>query len=165
MRIPLRLFLFFGLVALAAPAFAQVHLSINIGPPLPRHEVVVRSVVPGAIWIPGYYTYSQFDEDYAWHTGRWEAPPAPHQIWVAPRYVHRGTGYDYYEGGWRDNGKHKGQFKQRGGAVQSYQVRDNPGRGNNNPGRGNEGHGNKGNGNEGHGNEGHGNGNGHGRDK
>ena len=105
MRILFKILLFSGLVAFAVPAFAQIHLSINIGPPAPRREVIVRAPFSGAIWIAGYYEYNN---GYVWQSGRWEAPPAPGQRWVSPRYVRRGNHYDYYAGQWKDRGKHKG---------------------------------------------------------
>lgn len=133
----LKSIVFSGLVALAVPAFAQIHLSINIGPPPPRREVIVEAPRVGVVWIPGYYVYDRSEENYIWTPGRWEAPPAPRQVWVAPRYVRRGDSYDYYEGRWgsapraragnqnhnsnhgdngnhHDNGKHKGQDRGEG---------------------------------------------------
>jgi hypothetical protein len=63
--------------------------------------------------------YNSPASNYEWVPGRWEAPPSPQHVWVAPRYVRRAGHYDYYEGKWqekakhRDNGKHKGQEKQK----------------------------------------------------
>jgi len=105
MRILIKLFLFFALVALATPSFAQIHLGISIGPPAVRYEV--RSEGPsGAVWIPGYYVYNDGRSDYDWTPGRWQVPPQPQQVWIAPRYRHHGDHYDYYEGSWKDKGKH-----------------------------------------------------------
>ena len=123
MRTILKAFLFTSLMAVAMPAFAQVHLSINFGPPPPRREVIVQSPYPGGVWIPGYYVYQSGARNYVWTPGRWQAPPAPQQRWVAPRYVRNGDHYDYYEGKWQekgkhhDNGKHKGWDKQKGGEA------------------------------------------------
>ena len=146
--------LFAGLMALSLPAFGQVHLSISFGPPAPRYEV--RGVAPfsGAVWIGGFYLYSDQHRNYEWTPGRWQAPPARGQVWFAPRYVRRGDSYDYYRGRWgapsrpravsaprrserdndghEDNGNHNGQNKQNGNADHG------------NGGRGNSGHGNKG---------------------
>jgi hypothetical protein len=127
----LKSIVFSGLVALAVPAFAQIHLNINIGPPQPQREIVVEAPRAGVVWVPGYYVYDRSVERYMWLPGRWQAPPAPHQVWVAPRYVRNGNSYDYYEGRWgasrrskgdnqndngnhHDNGKHKGRDKGEG---------------------------------------------------
>lgn len=153
--------LFLGLLTLSAPAFAQIHLSINVGPPALRVETVAVSPFAGAVWVPGYYIYDRSPAQYRWFVGRWQAPPAPQQVWVAPRYIHSGDHYDYYPGRWHDNGKHKGQYESKNQNVyrasSAEQERDQQARV---KGRGNDegnGHGN------GHGNgDGHGNGNGHG---
>jgi hypothetical protein len=108
MRILFKILLFSGLVAFAAPAFAQIHLSIRLGPPPPRREVVVSAPYPGAIWVPGFYEY---DNGYVWRPGRWQAAPAPGQRWIAPRYVRHGDHYDYYAGQWKDRGLHRGWHK------------------------------------------------------
>lgn len=105
MRILLKTILFSGLIAIAVPSLAQVQLSINFGPPQPHYEV--RGEVPyvNAVWLPGYYAFNDGRRDYDWVPGRWQAPPSPGHVWVAPRYVHRDNKYYYYEGNWRDNGK------------------------------------------------------------
>jgi hypothetical protein len=118
MRIFIKTFVFFSLMASAMGAFAQIRVNINIGPPPPRREVIIQAPNPGWVWIPGYYAYG--GSNWEWRAGRWEAPPSPQHIWVAPRYVRRGDHYDYYEGSWKqksmkhDNGKHRGWAKQRG---------------------------------------------------
>ena len=73
----LKSIVFSGLVALAVPAFAQIHLSINIGPPPPRREVRIEAPRAGVVWVPGYYVYDRSVENYIWTPGRWQAPPAP----------------------------------------------------------------------------------------
>jgi len=114
MRIIIKASLLCGLIALSAPAFAQIHLGINFGPPRARHEVVDRRGHEGSVWIAGNYEYNDNDRNYAWRPGRWEAPPAEHQVWSAPRYKRHGDHYDYYKGEWRDKGNNRGQSKQQG---------------------------------------------------
>jgi hypothetical protein len=119
MRILTKIFLFFVLVSLAASAFAQINLGISIGPPVLRYEVRSAAPTTGAVWIPGYYVYNGGRSDYDWTPGRWQVPPAPRQVWIAPRYRRNGDHYDYYEGSWKqqgkhDNGKHKGSSKHKG---------------------------------------------------
>lgn len=128
MRILLKALLLFSLLAITTQASAQISLGINFGPPRARHEVRGRAPHSGDLWIAGYYTFNDNDRKYAWQPGRWEAPPAPQQVWSAPRYVRRGDHVDYYKGNWHDNGKNKGQAKQK-----------NQGRGNNGKGPGNHG--------------------------
>jgi hypothetical protein len=161
--------LFLALLSLSAPAFAQVHLSINIGPPALQVETRVASPIVGGVWVPGYYLYDQSLSNYRWVVGRWQAPPAPQQVWVAPRYVHSGDHYDYYPGRWHDNGKHKGQYKSKninhGRDMRARQERVNDqGNGNGHGNSHGNGHGNDNDNGNGNGNgKGHGNGNGRGK--
>ena len=109
MRISFKAFLFFGLIAVAAPSFAQVHLGINFGPPMRRTEVRGDAPSHSSRWTPGYYTYNTTRSDYDWNQGRWQEPPSSHHVWVAPRYVAHGNHYDYHEGTWKDNSRHNGR--------------------------------------------------------
>jgi len=109
-----KVFLFLVLTVFSLPSVGQIRVNVSIGPPPPRHEVVVEAPFPGAVWINGYYVYNSGTANYEWVPGRWQAPPSPYHVWVAPRYVRRGDHYDYYEGRWKDNGKHKGWMKQKG---------------------------------------------------
>jgi hypothetical protein len=68
----------------------------------PPHAIVeTRGVRPSRdhVWIAGYNRWD--GNAYVWTPGRWEAPPRPHAVWVAPRYVHRNGGYVFVEGRWR----------------------------------------------------------------
>jgi hypothetical protein len=109
----IKIFAFCGLLAAATPAVGQVHLNITFGPPEPRQEIVIAQPNPGAVWIAGYYQYNPLTARYVWVPGHWSSPPAAGQTWVAPHYVKHGNHYDYYAGGWHDNGKHKGWYKNR----------------------------------------------------
>ena len=102
-----------AILTLATPSFAQIHLDIHIGPPAPRHEVIVESPYAGATWVPGYYSFD--GGAYVWVPGRWERPPRENAYWVEPRYERHGDHYDYFAGRWadkHDNGLHKGWAKQ-----------------------------------------------------
>jgi hypothetical protein len=125
-----------GLLAIASPAFSQVHLNINIGPPPPRREVIVVAPYPGAMWVPGYHVYSAPASGYVWVPGSWQRPPREQVVWIQPRYVRQGDHYDYYEGRWGNPGKHKGQGKHEAHGENDH---------------GNNGHGDHGKGDHGHG--------------
>ncbi len=109
MRIFIKAFLFIGIIAFAVPSLAQIHLGINFGPPARRYEVRGRAPSSGSVWISGNYQYNDGRRDYDWVPGRWQEPPSPQHSWVAPRYRRHGDHYDYYEGKWRDNGRHNGR--------------------------------------------------------
>lgn len=72
---------------------------VRIGPP--RAIVERRPVRPSRehVWIGGYHRWD--GNAYVWTPGRWEAPPRPHAVWVAPRWEHRRDGYVFIEGRWR----------------------------------------------------------------
>ncbi len=95
-----------GMLALATPAFAQVHvgIGISIGPPPPREEVIVARPYPEAVWIPGYYRWDGRHRDYVWVEGRWGRPPHPHDEWVPGRWEKRHDEWVYYRGRWKDHG-------------------------------------------------------------
>ncbi len=93
------------LLALAVPSFAQVSFDIRIGPPPPRHEVVVAAPYPEAVWIPGFHRWDYATQAYVWVPGRWDRPPHPGFVWVAPRYPHRGGRYGFVAGHWAAPGR------------------------------------------------------------
>ena len=67
----------------------------------PRPIVEHRGVAPSAnhVWIGGYHRWD--GNAYVWTPGRWDLPPRPHAVWVAPRYVHRNGGCVFVEGRWK----------------------------------------------------------------
>lgn len=114
-----------GLMAIAAPAFAQISFDIQVGPPPPRHEVIVAAPYPEAVWVPGYHFYDYGIHDYRWIPGVWQRPPHPGARWIAPRYAQRGGRYGYVAGHWGDHGGrggHGGNGRGRGDAGRSPGV-------------------------------------------
>ena len=90
-----------------SPAFAQVAVSIGIGPvlypapvavvaPMPAPVVAVVPPAPavGFTWVAGYWHPA--GTGWAWHAGYWGAPPYANAHWVAPHCV----GGQYYPGYW-----------------------------------------------------------------
>jgi WXXGXW repeat (2 copies) len=72
---------------------------VKVAPP--RAVVEHRGPAPSAqhVWIGGYHRWD--GSAYVWEKGRWELPPRPHAVWVAPRWTHRQDGYLFVEGHWR----------------------------------------------------------------
>ena len=84
--------------ALAAPALAQIGISIDIGeaPPPPRYEVI-EEVRPGYVLIPGYWFWD--GHKHRWVEHRWEqARPGHH--WVPDRWERRGEYHHFEPGRW-----------------------------------------------------------------
>ena len=72
---------------------------VRVRPPVAIVEH--RTVAPSGrhVWIGGYHRWD--GHAYVWVPGRWDLPPRPHAVWVAPRWVHRGRGWVFIEGRWR----------------------------------------------------------------
>jgi hypothetical protein len=68
-------------------------------PPPVRVGVVGVAPGPGYVWVGGYQRWN--GTRYVWVAGRWARPPRVGAVWVAPRYVHRGSTWVYYRGYWR----------------------------------------------------------------
>ena len=88
----------FGIALGLGSAYAE-EVIVKTRPP---HAVVEhRTVRPGAdhVWVGGYHRWD--GNAYVWAPGKWEVPPRPHAVWVAPRWEHRNGGYVFVEGRWR----------------------------------------------------------------
>jgi hypothetical protein len=77
-------------------------------PPL----IVERRPAPPSgnyIWIDGYWNWT--NQRYTWQAGRYEAPPQPDVVWIAPRYEVVGGKTHYYAGQWKkqDQGNGRGR--------------------------------------------------------
>jgi hypothetical protein len=77
----------------------QAEEIIRVRPPAVIVEKRGIAPSPGHVWIGGYHRWD--GHAYAWVPGRWDLPPRPHAVWVAPRWVHRGGGWVFVEGRWR----------------------------------------------------------------
>jgi hypothetical protein len=87
-----------ALILLASgPSFAQVAVSVSLGPvvhpapiavvtPIPAPVVAYAPIRPviGVTWVAGYW--HPVEAGWAWHAGYWAGPPSPNAHWVAPGY-------------------------------------------------------------------------------
>jgi len=94
-----------GILAVATPAKAQLHIGIgiNFGPPQPIVEVIPARPYPDAVWIAGYYSWHPHRHRYVWRRGYWTHAPHAHAVWTPGRWEHRHNEWVYYEGGWKKN--------------------------------------------------------------
>jgi hypothetical protein len=92
-------------------AYAQISIgvSINVHVPPPALPVYVQPECPvdGYLWQPGYWAYSQDDDDYYWVPGVWVAPPNPGVYWTPPYWGYAGGVYGFHAGYW---GPHVGFY-------------------------------------------------------
>lgn len=93
------------LMALPAPSFARVFVSIDVAPP--PLVVYEQPAMPGNgyLWTPGYWAYG--DAGYFWVPGTWVRPPYALALWT-PGYWGWGSGrYAFHSGYW---GRHVGFY-------------------------------------------------------
>ncbi len=81
------------------PAASNAQIYVRIGPPAPVVEHYGPAPHHGWVWQPGYHTWD--GHRYVWRGGAWVAPPRPHAVWVAPRWVHHHEGWVLVDGHWR----------------------------------------------------------------
>jgi WXXGXW repeat (2 copies) len=86
-------------IFMAACAFGQVSIGIQIGAPPPPRVLRVRPATPGPdfMWVDGYW-YPE-GRKYKWHAGYWTRPPYGDARWVAPHH----DGARYFNGYWEGN--------------------------------------------------------------
>ena len=104
--------------AFAAPAYAQISVSINLAPPPPQYEVV-PTIPPGYVWAPGYWGWT--GERHVWIRGRPILQREGYR-WEPDRWEQRDRTYYRAEGRWiRDKDykpakvkKEKKENKQKG---------------------------------------------------
>ena len=85
-------------LAMSAAAFAQIGISVSIGPPaLPVYE---QPLCPGDgyLWTPGYWAYG--DDDYYWVPGTWVMAPEVGFLWTPGWWGWGGAGFLFHEGYW-----------------------------------------------------------------
>jgi len=95
----------FVMLAISAASFAQIGVSISVGPPaLPVYE---QPPVPaqGYLWTPGYWAYS--NGGYFFVPGTWVMAPQPGFLWTPGYWGWRGGGFAFNEGYW---GPHVGFY-------------------------------------------------------
>ncbi len=60
-------------------------------PPAARVEIIAVAPVPGAIWVPGYWSWHRRHRQYTWVPGYWRGRGYGHQ------YEHRHYEHRHYE--------------------------------------------------------------------
>jgi hypothetical protein len=78
---------------------ANAEIIVKLAPPKLRVEHRPAAPSRDHVWVSGYHRWD--GHAYVWEPGRWEAPPHPHAVWIAPRWEHRHDGYVFVEGRWK----------------------------------------------------------------
>jgi len=87
-------------LAMSAGSFAQIAISIRIGPPaIPVYE---QPLCPGEgyIWTPGYWAYDYDEGDYYWVPGTWVLAPQVGYLWTPGYWGWGGGAFIFHEGYW-----------------------------------------------------------------
>jgi hypothetical protein len=88
-------------------AQASVNVSVNLAPPeLPVYD---QPPIPGDgyIWTPGYWAWSDDDQDYFWVPGTWVEAPQPDYLWTPGYWGAEGAVFIWNAGYW---GPHVGFY-------------------------------------------------------
>ena len=88
----------------AAPAYAQVRINVNIGPPALQYEAV-PVIAPGYVWAPGYWGWS--GERHVWVRGRSIVQREGYR-WEPDRWEQRDRGYVRTVGHWAQDKDNRG---------------------------------------------------------
>jgi hypothetical protein len=114
----LSLLLFIGVGALCRPmaagAQSPTDISVNVAPP----DLLDGDQAPipgdGYLWSPGYWAWSDDDQDYYWVPGAWVLVPQPGFLWTPGYWAADGDVFVWYAGYW---GPHVGFY---GGVNYGY---------------------------------------------
>ncbi len=70
-------------------------------PPAPIRERIPRQTDESAIWLGGYWAWSDSKQDYIWTSGVWRRPPPGHQ-WIEGFWKEYDDGWSWIPGFWSD---------------------------------------------------------------
>ncbi len=91
-----------GTLGLSRPALAQAptDISVNVEPP----DLLAddQSPIPGDgyLWIPGYWAWSDDDQDFYWVPGAWVPVPQVGFLWTPGYWAADGDAFVWYAGYW-----------------------------------------------------------------
>jgi hypothetical protein len=88
------------LLSLPTVGTAQVTVSVQVAPPeLPVYD---QPPIPGDgyIWSPGYWAWSDDDQDYYWVPGTWVEPPDVGYLWTPGYWGAEGALFMWHPGYW-----------------------------------------------------------------
>jgi hypothetical protein len=111
-------FLLPAILALLLPAFGMAQISVDVSVNVPPPELPVYDQPPipgdGYVWTPGYWAWSDDDQDYYWVPGTWVPAPQPEYLWTPGYWGSEGVVFLWHPGYW---GPHVGFY---GGVNYGY---------------------------------------------
>jgi hypothetical protein len=105
----------FALV-LPALSLAQISIGVSVNVPPPELPVYDQPPIPGDgyVWTPGFWSWSDDDQDYYWVPGTWVLAPQPDYLWTPGYWGEQGAVFIWHSGYW---GPHVGFY---GGVNYGY---------------------------------------------
>ena len=99
---PRALLMVFLALAFPVASFAHWDVGITVGFAPPELPLYSQPPCPatGYIWTPGYWAYSDDDEDYYWVPGTWVLAPSPGLLWTPGYWAVVEDAYEWHEGYW-----------------------------------------------------------------
>jgi len=90
------------LAVLPVMSMAQVGVEISVNVPPPELPIYDQPPIPGDgyLWTPGYWAWSDDDQDYYWVPGTWVLAPEPGFLWTPGYWVFRGGVFFWNIGYW-----------------------------------------------------------------
>ena len=75
------------------------HIARTAPPPIPEYD---QPPIPGPgyVWTPGYWDWSDSDDDYYWEPGSWIEPPSPGLYWTPGYWRYYNGSYLFSDGYW-----------------------------------------------------------------
>jgi hypothetical protein len=75
------------------------HIARSAPPPIPEYD---QPPIPGPgyVWTPGYWDWSDSDDDYYWEPGSWIEPPSPGLYWTPGYWRYYNGSYLFSDGYW-----------------------------------------------------------------
>jgi hypothetical protein len=88
---------------------AQVTIDVSVNTPPPELPVYDQPPIPadGYLWTPGFWAWSDDDQDYYWVPGTWVETPQPDYLWTPGYWGFVGGAYAWHGGYW---GPHVGFY-------------------------------------------------------
>ena len=100
-RVLLSVFLALGFPA-ASFAYWDVGIGVRVGYAPPELPIYSQPPcpAPGYIWTPGYWGYSDDDQDYYWVPGTWVLAPSSGLLWTPGYWAVLDNDFEWHEGYW-----------------------------------------------------------------
>jgi hypothetical protein len=92
------------MLVLLLPGMARAQISVDVSANVAPPELPVYDQPPipgdGYLWTPGYWAWSDDDQDYYWVPGTWVMAPQPDYLWTPGYWGTQGAVFFWHPGYW-----------------------------------------------------------------